>query len=258
MLANSLSHTVLLGLVVSFLLGGGGMEGLHLPHLLAGAMVAALLTAFFTGALTRFFRLSEDASIGLVFTALFALGIVFVTLFTKDVHLGVEAIMGNADALLPGDLTSAFLLALINGGLVLLFFFPLQFTTFDRSSAASLGLPCGLFQGLLLFLTAATSIAAFRAIGVLLVLSFLVGPYLTARLFSNRLGHLLFLTPVIGIAASVIGVALARHLLTEYGLALSTGGIVSVLIALFYIVGRVLKTIRKPRLFRQEKSLNTV
>lgn len=237
MLANSLSHTILFGLAVSFLLSRAicGPDGsIPLSSLLIGASASALLTAFFTGALTRFFRLQEDASVGLVFTSLFSLGILLVTLFTRDVHLGVEAVMGNADALRASDLFSAALLAFGNLFLIALFFWPLQYSAFDRSAAKSLGMPCGFFQALLLFLTAATCIGAFRAVGVLLVLSFLVGPYLIARLFTHKLGKLLFLSCAIGCAASLFGVALARHLLTVHGLALSTGGIVSVLVAVAY------------------------
>lgn len=232
MLANSLSHTILLGLAVTFLISSSGT--LTLGPLLLGAFVSALLTALFTGGLTRFFRLQADASVGLVFTSLFSLGVLAVTLFTRDVHLGVEAVMGNADALRADDLSSAVLLALFNLFAIALFFWPLQFSTFDRSSAAGLGIPCSFFHGLLLFLTAASCIGAFRAVGVLLVLSFLVGPYLIARLFSDKLSRLLWFSPAIGCLAVMLGVALARHLLSTYGLALSTGGIISTLLGLFY------------------------
>lgn len=246
MLANSLSHTILLGLAVSFLLARSDGP-IPLGYLLIGASLSALLTAIFTGSLTRFFRLQEDASVGLVFTSLFSVGILAVTLFTRDVHLGVEAVMGNADALRSGDLSPAAILALGNALLVLFFFWPLQFSSFDRSAAQSMGMPCGFFHALLLFLTAASCIGAFRSVGVLLVLSFLVGPYLIARLFTHRLGKLLFLSAAIGCFASLVGVALARHLLTMYGVALSTGGIVSVLLAIFYPLAATLKNFKRMR-----------
>lgn len=229
MLANSLSHTILLGLAISFLVAKASFGAL-----LIGAFASALLTALFTGVLTRFFKLQEDASVGLVFTSLFSLGILAVTLLTRDTHLGVEAVMGNADALRIPDLFTAVYLLLGNAVLIGLFFWPLQFSAFDGGAAKSMGLPCGWLHALLLFLTAATCIGAFRAVGVLLVLSFLVGPYLIARLFTHRLGMLLLLSCLIGSLASLFGVALARHLLTAYGLALSTSGLVSVLLALAY------------------------
>lgn len=101
MFANSLSHTLLLGIAAAFLITGSVF---NLWTLLIGAFVSALITAVLTGALVRFFRLQEDASIGLVFTSLFALGITGVTLMMKNVHLGLEAVMGNADLLQWSDL----------------------------------------------------------------------------------------------------------------------------------------------------------
>ncbi len=238
MFANSLSHTILLGIAAAYLLAsslwGGGM--FDTATLLIGALVAALITAFFTEMLIRLFRLQEDASVGLVFTALFALGITVVTLFTRDVHLGIEAVMGNADILQFRDLKLASTLVLLNLGAVLLFYKQFQLASFDRSLAQVLGIPSGFFHFLLLFLAAATCVGAFRAVGVLLVLAFLTGPFLIARLFCHRLPWLIFWSCSIGAAISAIGVALSRHLLSTSGLALSTGGIVVVLIGLFYVI----------------------
>jgi len=253
MFANSLSHTILLGIAAAYLLLGGGAL-FDLSHLLLGAFIAALATAAFTEGLIKWFRLQEDASIGLVFTFLFALGIVLVTLFTRDLHIGIEAVMGNADALQPSDLRISAILAAMNGGAVFLFYRHFQIASFDRSLSQTLGLSSAFFHFLLLFLAAATCIGAFRAVGVLLVLAFLVGPYLTARLFSHRLKYLLMWSSLIGAAASLFGVALARHLLSVYDLPLSTGGIVVCSIGLFYAAAIL---IRKINLFtRRNKSDN--
>lgn len=242
MFANSLSHTILLGIISSFLILGGSSL-FDLSHLLLGALIAALVTALLTEGLIKFFRLQEDASIGLVFTSLFALGIVLVTLFTRDLHLGVEAIMGNADALMPSDFRLAALLVGINGCTIFLFYRHFKLASFDRSLAQTLGVHSSFFHFLLLFLAAATCVGAFRAVGVLLVLAFLVGPYLIARLFCDRLKYLLLWSSLIGIGASLFGVALSRHFLSAYGFALSTGGIVTCSIGFFYLVGVAAKKI---------------
>jgi manganese/zinc/iron transport system permease protein len=245
MLANSLSHTILLGLAISFLISNYffSSAGLDLPHLLLGAFVAALLTVLLTGGLTSVFRLQEDASIGLVFTTLFAIGIIVVTLFMRDVHLSIEVVMGNADALQWDDFKLAAFLSLINFLFVSIFYWPLQISSFDKCQAVSIGVRCNLTHAAILFLVAASCIGAFRAVGVLIVLSFLVGPFLTARLFFDRLWQLLIAAPAIGILASLAGVALARHLLSVCGLALSTGGIVATLIALFYPLAYMIKAL---------------
>jgi manganese/zinc/iron transport system permease protein len=236
MFANSLSHTILFGIVVSFLIFGGSSL-FDLSHLCLGALIAAILTAVLTEGLVKWFRLSEDASVGLIFTFLFALGVVFATVFLRDVHLGVESVMGNADLLQISDLKNAFFLAFFSGAVVMGFYRQFQIGSFDGSLAKVLGLPSSFFQFLLLFLVSATCTGAFRAVGVLLVLSFLVGPYLTARLFCHHLKRLIVYSCLIGVAASFCGVALSRHLLSEFDIALSTGGIVVGFIGLFYFVG---------------------
>lgn len=241
MLANSLSHTILLGLAISYLIAAVPLGGLGLLNLLIGAFAAALLTAAATALLTRFCRLQEDASIGLVFTVLFALGVIVVTLYMRDVHLGVEAVIGNVDVLRMEDLALSSILAATSASLVLFLFWPMQTALFDFPFAKAAGLRCNVLHGMILFLTAASCIGAFRAVGVLLVLSFLVCPYLIARLFSNRLDRLLFLSPAIGILVSLIGVALSRHILTVSGVALSTGGMIAVLLALIYPLATLIK-----------------
>ena len=109
--------------------------------LMLGSLAAALLTAAFTEGLVKVFRLQEDASVGLVFSALFALGILLVTLYTRDVHLSVEAIMGNADALQIGDFNFASLLAALNLSVLIIFYRQLKISAFDRQYASALGVP---------------------------------------------------------------------------------------------------------------------
>lgn len=252
MFANSLSHTILLGIALAFLIVGG--VSFNLLTLMIGAFLSALMTAFFTGVLIRVLRLQEDASIGLVFTALFALGITVVSLYMRNVHLGIEAVMGNADILQLGDLKLALSLVGINLAVVSLFYRQLQLITFDTNLAKTMGIRSGPFDFLILFLTAATCIGAFRAVGVLLVLSFLVGPFLTARLFCHRLRTLLVLTPLIGVLTSVLGVLLSRFSFNVFSLPLSTGGIVATLTGVIYLFS---KWIHSAKLAPCEKKLQS-
>jgi len=118
--------------------------------------------------------------------------------------------------------------------LYILFYKEYAITTFDPELAKSLGISPSLFSYLLMIQTALTSVAAFRAVGVIMVLSQLVGPTLSARFLTERLSTLFFYSVGIGLVASILGVSLARHLLTVYGLALSTGGlVVACILALF-------------------------
>jgi manganese/zinc/iron transport system permease protein len=228
MFANSLSHTTLLGVVLAFLFASQW-------GLLVGALASALLTAGLTALFTRFFRLQEDASIGLVFTSLFALGIALVSVYAKNTHLSTEAVMGNCDALQLSDLRVAGWTALFNVGVVGIFYRKLLVVSFDEAFSKVLGLSTFAIKALIYFTTALTCVASFRAVGALVVLALLTGPYLIARLFCHRLPHLLILTPTIGIIVSAIAVVLSRAILSQFGLALSTSGLIAALLAVIFV-----------------------
>ncbi len=245
MLANALSHTILLGIVIAFLITHGmlgaeesaqvhGLGHLNLSALLLSAVATGLVTAFLTQFLTSSIGLQEDASTGLVFTTLFSIGVILVTVFTRNAHIGTELIMGNADALQLGDGKLVLITVLLNAALVLLFYKEFKITTFDGMLAQSLGFSTMFFNYLLMVQTSITSIAAFRAVGVIMVLAFMTGPPLTARLLTNNLGKVLALAVAIGIAAALIGVAIARHMLTVFNMPLSTGGITVCVIAAIF------------------------
>src|SRR3990167_2299625 len=152
MFANALSHTLLFGIVTAFLLSSSfwGATLFDPSTLLIGALVAAFLTAFLTEGAVRLFRLQAEGSVGLIFSLLFALGVILATLFTKNVHLGVEVVLGNADALQPSDLSLVGYWSCVQLALILLFFRPLQIAAFDRLFAAALGIRPLLFHFLLL------------------------------------------------------------------------------------------------------------
>ena len=243
MLANSLSHTILIGIVLAYLISthNGTGDGAHsyLPPMQAmfvASIIMGLLTAFFTEFLTKTGRLQEDASAGIVFTSLFAAGVILLTLLTKNAHIGTEVIMGNVDALHKDDIAWVFGILVVNCFLIMLFFKAYKITTFDSALASALGFCVPFYNYLLMAQVSATSIGAFRAVGVLLVLSFMTGPVLTARLLTHHLGKLLLLSVAIGSLASLVAVALSRHILTNYGIALSTSGVVVCVIACFYLV----------------------
>lgn len=243
MLANSVSHTILLGIVGAFLMSRlflGREEGIytiHFPAILVGAVMTALLTTFSTEFLYKRLRLQKDASIGLIFTAFFALGVVLVTVLSRNSHLGVEAIMGNVDALHPNHLKQVFYLFLFNLTIVFFFFRRLEVVSFDRDLAKNVGISLLFFNYLLMFQTALTAVGSFRAVGVFLFLSFLVAPVVTARFFTRRLKPLLFLSGGIGVIASFLSVALSRHFLSVYHLPLATSGLAVVILGCLFFGG---------------------
>ncbi|MBP9841212.1 MAG: metal ABC transporter permease [Simkaniaceae bacterium] len=233
MLANSLSHTILLGIAITYLMMSGvDFYQLSLRTLLVASLITALMTTLLTEGLTRFFSLQEDASIGLVFTTLFALGIVIVTLYAKNAHIGTEAIMGNVDALHRRDISPVLAVAGVVLSFVGIFFKPLKVTSFDPILARGLKISVPYYHYLLMILTAIAAIAAFRAVGVFLFLSLLVGPPLIARMFTKNLLSYIFLSVGVGVVASFFAVALSRHFLSIWQMPLSTAGIQVCLITL--------------------------
>lgn len=249
MLANSLSHTILVGIVIAFLLtrnetidqNHAHTQVINVQAMLLASLMMGLVTTFLTEILTKWVRLQEDASIGIVFTSLFSIGVIAVTVLTRNAHIGIEAVMGNVDALQLNDCKIVYVVLVINLLLLGLFFKEYKITTFDAGLSRSFGISPTLFNYLLMIQVSATAIAAFRAVGVLMVLAFMTGPALTARLLTHDLKKMLGLAACIGTGASVVGVALSRYMLSAYGIALSTAGVVVCTILAIYLIAAVVK-----------------
>lgn len=239
MLANALSHTILLGVVVAYLL----TDALTLPVLMVAALVTGVATTFLTEYLHRVTKLQEDASIGLIFSLFFALGILLLTLFSRNVHIGTELVMGNVDALQKGDIKIVAAVLGVNIVLFLLLYYGFKITTFDPNLARAFGFSPLFFNYLLMVQTSAAAVGSFRAVGVLMVMAFFVLPPLTARLLTNRLPTLISLAGIIGVAASFFGVALSRTVLTFWGIGLSTAGIVVIILGGFYLSAIILRLV---------------
>jgi manganese/zinc/iron transport system permease protein len=243
MLANALSHTLLMGIVLAYVIWLAlhqqdghehGSSFIPMQYLLGAALIMGFITSFLTEFLTKTVLLQADASTGIVFTSLFALGVILVTILTRSAHIGMEAVMGNADALHLDDIKWVSLILLGNVVLFSLFFKEFTITTFDPGLAYALGFSNTFFNYLLMAQVSATTIGAFRAVGVFLVLAFITGPALIARLLTHDLKKLLCLSVCLGALASLVGVALTRHILTVFGVALSTSGMVVCVITLLY------------------------
>ena len=238
MLANSLSHTSLLGIAVSYLfMSAMTKESLltfNTSFFLLASVVTALITIVFIDFLKKRCHLNEEASVGFVFTFLFALGVLFVTLFTKNAHIGIEAIMGNIDAVHLNDLKISSFVAFVNVTIFSIGFSYFKIYCFDETLSHLQRCYPRVIYYLLMMLTASTAIASFRAVGVFLFLVFLTAPVLTARLVTHQLKKLIFISALINILCALFGVAFSRSLLTYHELSLSTGALTAVKVALSY------------------------
>jgi manganese/zinc/iron transport system permease protein len=179
-------------------------------------------------------------------------------MYTRSTHLGIEAVMGNVDALHLDDLKLISWVVLLDVFVVGIFFKEFKMVIFDPCFATVLGVRPSLFHYLLMILTAATVIGSFRAVGVLLVLSLLVGPVLIARIFTKRLKPMIIYACMIGFFSSLLSVAMARHFLSVYDVPLSTAGLVVFVITVIYCASLLFIKIKESAtLFRVAKQKNT-
>ncbi|MBM4394276.1 MAG: metal ABC transporter permease [Deltaproteobacteria bacterium] len=221
MLSDAISHAVLLGIVVAFL----AVRDLGSPLLLVGAAATGLLTVLLVEALVRTGRVRQDASIGLVFPALFSIGVILVSRFAGDVHLDTDAVLLGELAFAPLDRLvvagtdlgpramwemAAILLADV--AFVLLFYKELKLTTFDAGLAAAFGFaPAAMHYGLMA-LVSVTAVGAFDAVGSVLVVALMVAPPAAAWMIANSLPAMIGLSAAFGAVAAVTGHAAAREL----------------------------------------------
>lgn len=259
MLANAMSHTILLGIVVVYLLFRlmnptlSGPFHIPLSYLCLAAVATGILTTYLVTFLTTQARLYEDASIGLVFTSLFALGILWVNIATRNAHIGIEAVMGNPDGLALTDIYDVIPIFLITLISLTLFHRTLLATSFDPLFSTASGLfNTSAHYGLMVLVSFAL-IGGFRAVGVIMVLAFLTAPALMVRPFIRSVKSYLFGSASAALLFSIVGVALSRHLLEVEGIALSTGGLIVTLLSaatlLILITQKALEKISRKHLF---------
>jgi ABC-type Mn2+/Zn2+ transport system permease subunit len=242
LLGDAIAHAVLPGIAVA-VLAGGRLGG---PLVLAGAVAAALVTVWLTRAIHESVGLAEDAGAGVVFTSLFALGVVLVTLFASQIDLDPQCVLFGILELAAFDLVPlgpflvprALVTAVAVLGLVaatLLATWRLQvFTAFDQAAARAAGVPVAAVTMLLLGTTAVATVAAFEAVGAVLVVAMLVVPAATAELLVHRMP----LVAVVAVALAMVGACLGWA--AAWWLNTSAAGMMAVVLGGFYALAVLL------------------
>ncbi|MEL7345251.1 MAG: metal ABC transporter permease, partial [Pseudomonadota bacterium] len=204
LIGDAISHVVLPGIVVGFLITGV----VSTWPMLLGAAGAAVLAALLIEAIRRLGRIESGAAMGVVFTTLFAAGVLLLEQSdTSSVHLDVEhALFGNLESLiwldasdwgslvdpaalagLPPELFRMAGATALIGALTYVFWRPLKASTFDEGFAASIGMPIRLIGLGLVIGAAVAAVAAFDAVGSIIVIAMFICPPAAARLMTNRL-----------------------------------------------------------------------
>ena len=221
MASDAITHSVLLGIVVAFFV----VRDLHSPLLIAGAALTGLLTVWLVELLQRTGRVREDAAIGLVFPALFSVGVILVSRYAGDVHLDIDAVLLGEIAFAPFDrfvvagfdvapaaLVKLTAILLLNVVLIAAFWKELKVATFDPGLAYALGFSPVLLHYGLMGLVSVTAVGAFDAVGSILVVALMVGPPATAFLLTDRLARMLVVSAAVGAIGGVGGYWLAYWL----------------------------------------------
>ncbi|MDZ4721356.1 MAG: metal ABC transporter permease [Roseiflexaceae bacterium] len=218
LMGDALSHAVLPGVVVAYLLG--------LPFAL-GAFASGLASAILIGWVKRNARIKEDTVIGLVFTAFFALGLILLSRTVSDVHLS-HILYGNVLGIEPEDLIQTLIAGSIALGAVAILRRDLMLFCFDPNHARAIGLNTTFLYYALLTLLALTVVAALQAVGIILVIAMLITPGAIGYLLTDRFDHMMGLAVGAAVLASILGVYMSFHLDA------STGGCIVVMQALLF------------------------
>jgi manganese/iron transport system permease protein len=195
-MGDALSHSAFPGVVVAYLI--------HAPFYL-GASIAAVTTALGIGWVTRQGKVRSDTAIGVLFAAMFALGVFLFSTIPNYVGDLFGFLFGNILFIGVSDLVSLAVLGAIVLGVVGLLWKELLYATFDPLGAAASGLPVAALDYLLLALIALTIVISLQAVGIILVVAMLITPAATAQLLSRSFGRLVVTAAVIGVACPVVG-----------------------------------------------------
>jgi len=240
MMSDAISHAILPGIVLAFFI----TEDLGSPLMIVGAAASGVLTVALVEMLRKTGLLREDAAIGIVFPALFSIGVVLIARYAGDIHLDIDAVLLGELAFAPFD---RFILAGVDIGprslvimsavlvvdlvFISVFFKELKLTTFDAALAGSLGFAPVLLHYVLMGLVSVTAVGAFDAVGSILVVALMVAPPASAYMLTDRLKPMIIISCGIGATCAVGGYWMARYFDVSIAGAMATvAGIVFVLV----------------------------
>ena len=219
LMGDALGHSIVPGVAAAYILGA--------PFAL-GAFFAGILAAFGMIFVKQHTRLREDAVIGLVFTSLFALGLLMVSIWPTSVSIQT-IVLGNILAISDEDVVQVVIIAGVSLAILALIWKDLMVTFFDENHARSIGINTTLLKAVFFILLSACTVAALQTVGACLVIAMVVTPGATAYLLTDRFGRLIVLSIAIGATTSFVGAYLS------YFLDGATGGVIVTLQTLVFL-----------------------
>ncbi len=253
MMGDAISHAVLPGLAVAYLLTG---DRSSLPMFI-GAAAVGVLTAVFSQLVSSFGRVDRGAALGVVFTTLFALGLLLIVRAADHVDLDPGCVLYGAIEWTPTDLVdwwwapawmqrlprAAVVLAVVaamNLAVTVLLFKEMRIASFDPALARTVGIPAGVLHYVLMTLVAVTTVASFEAVGSIIVIALLIVPGATAQLLSDRLATVLVIAVAVGVASVGLGHVGAVLLDEQAGRSVVTSGAIATALGAVFTLAWVL------------------
>lgn len=242
MVADALSHTVLLGIVLGYFIAGD----LDSPILFVGAALFGVMTVYAIEYAVNKFAIQSDAATGLVFTLLFALAIILISKYARNVHLDVDVVLSGEVVFatlntmeifgiqVPISFARMFVMLVINLAFVTVTYQQLKVSIFDPVYAKSIGVAVGFLNLVLMTLVSITTVVAFDAVGAILVISLMVAPALSAHLLSKRLSIMLLVALLYGVINSVLGYYVAIYFNVSISGTIAFAGFVTFLLTLLF------------------------
>lgn len=239
MISDAISHSILPGIVVGFFI----TQNLNSPLLILLAALTGVLTVVMVEKIQNTKLVKEDTATGLVFPALFSIGVIMIAKYANDVHLDIDAVLLGELAFTPFDriyygetdlgprsLWVIGTILLITITLFLLFFKELKISTFDAGIATSLGFSPAVIHYGLMSVASVTSVGAFDAVGAILVVALMIAPPASAYLLTTDLKKMIALACFFGVFSAVSGYWVA------HGLDASIAGSIATMLGLVFLV----------------------
>lgn len=244
MIGDAISHAVLPGIVIAYLV----TKSFDSIYMVIGAGLIGIITTFLIEFLHRKARVQEDASIGVTFTWMFSLGVILISVFTRNTDLDQDCVLHGEIINVPFNLwitdagtnlgpVNVWTLGIFNIiiiSFVTLCYKELYITTFDTIFATAIGISTTLWNYLLMGAVSFVTVASFESVGAILVIAFIVGPPATAFLLTENLKKMIGIAIILGITASIIGYQLAALINADVASSVTTIIGLQFAIALFF------------------------
>ncbi|AND13272.1 iron ABC transporter permease [Proteus mirabilis] len=240
LMGDAISHAVLPGVVLAYVTA--------IP-LTIGAFLSGLFCSFATGYLKEHSRIKEDTVMGIVFSGMFAVGLVIFASVDTDQHL-MHILFGNILGITPDVLIQISAICLITITIMLVKQKDFMLYCFDPNQARIVGLPVALLHYGLLSILALTIVASMQAVGIILVVAMLISPGITAYLLTRSFSRMITLAILFSVISSVIGTFISFHIDG------ATGPSIVLTQAVFFIIALLCNQIKLEKIKRQTKPAN--